>query len=338
VAKLEETLGQRLANPFLLTVRSPLKEERPLVPTVMRRSRLFAPFQDLIRQYGIPRYGEIDPTPLFAITFVLMFGAMFGDIGQGGVVALVGWFYRAKLRHFARFVIYLGLSSVVFGFMYGSLFGYEEIVHPLWIAPISDPTYMLTVALLWGIGFILVASLISIYNHMVTGERLKAIFGNHGMVSLVLYLSSLWGLYRMSQGYDFGTLSTVLALGSLAAVFAFTWHEVKAPLGERLLVAVIESMEVIMGYVSNTLSFLRVAAFSLNHMALAFAVFAIAEMMQTTGHWITVVLGNIFVLILEGGIVTIQTLRLEYYEGFARYYFGDGREYLPLKLSTETAE
>jgi V/A-type H+-transporting ATPase subunit I len=73
-------------------------------------------------------------------------------------------------------------------------------------------------------------------------------------------------------------------------------------------------------------------------MALAFAVFAIAEMMQTTGHWITVVLGNIFVLILEGGIVTIQTLRLEYYEGFARYYFGDGREYLPLKLSTETAE
>lgn len=338
VTRLEETLGQRLANPFLLTVRDPLEEERSLVPTMMRRTRMFAPFQDLIRQYGIPRYGEVDPTPLFAITFVLMFGAMFGDIGQGGLIALAGWFYRAKLQRFGRFVVYLGLSSVTFGFMYGSIFGYEEIIHPLWIAPISDPSYMLTVALLWGIGFILVASLISIYNHMVTGERLKAIFGNHGMMSLFLYLSGLWGMYRMSQGYDFGTLPTILALGSLAAVFGFTWHEVKAPLGERILVAVIESMEVIMGYVSNTLSFLRVAAFSLNHMALAFAVFAIAEMMQTTGHWITVVLGNIFVLILEGGIVTIQTLRLEYYEGFARYYFGDGREYRPLELSARAAE
>jgi V/A-type H+-transporting ATPase subunit I len=338
VAQLEETLSKRLANPFLLTVRSPTEDERSLVPTMLRRTRLFAPFQDLIRQYGIPRYGEIDPTQLFSITFILMFGAMFGDIGQGGVIALAGWIFRAKLKRFARFVIYLGTSSVVFGFLYGSLFGYEEIIHPIWIAPISDPSYMLTVALMWGIGFIVMASVISIYNHMVIGERLKAIFGNHGMLSLLLYLSTLWGVYQMVQTGEFGTPAKILAWGSLAAVFAYSWHEVQAPLGERILVVVIESVEIIMGYISNTLSFLRVAAFSLNHMALAFAVFAIAEMMETTGHWITVVLGNIFVLILEGGIVTIQTMRLEYYEGFSRYFFGDGREYQPLTLGTSPAE
>jgi V/A-type H+-transporting ATPase subunit I len=104
--------------------------------------------------------------------------------------------------------------------------------------------------------------------------------------------------------------------------------------GERFLVGVIGGMEIVMGYVSNTLSFLRVAAFSLNHAALALAVFAIANMMQTTGYWVTVVIGNIFVMVLEGAIVTIQTMRLEYYEGFSRYYFGDGREYVPLKLRT----
>jgi V/A-type H+-transporting ATPase subunit I len=338
VAQLEETLSKRLANPFLLTTRSPTEEERSLVPTMLRRTRLFAPFQDLIRQYGIPRYGEVDPTQLFSVTFILMFGAMFGDIGQGGVIALAGWIFRAKLKRFARFVIYLGTSSVVFGFLYGSLFGYEEIIHPIWIAPISDPSYMLTVALMWGIGFIVMASVISIYNHMVVGERLKAIFGNHGMLSLLLYLSTLWGVYQMVQTGEFGTPAKILAWGSLAAVFAYSWHEVQAPIGERILVVVIESVEIIMGYISNTLSFLRVAAFSLNHMALAFAVFAIAEMMETTGHWITVVLGNIFVLILEGGIVTIQTMRLEYYEGFSRYYFGDGREYQPLTLGVSPAE
>jgi V/A-type H+-transporting ATPase subunit I len=118
---------------------------------------------------------------------------------------------------------------------------------------------------------------------------------------------------------------------------AYKWREVDAPLGERILVVFIETLETITGYVSNTLSFLRVAAFSLNHVALAIAVFTLAEMMDVTGHWITIVLGNIFILVLEGGIVTIQTLRLEYYEGFSRFFFGDGREFEPLKLNVKTA-
>jgi V/A-type H+-transporting ATPase subunit I len=147
------------------------------------------------------------------------------------------------------------------------------------------------------------------------------------------------GLYQKVQIGEFGMVAAFLAIGSLAAIFGYSWHEMRGtPFGERFLVALIGGMEIIMGYVSNTLSFLRVAAFSLNHAALALAVFAIAAMMQTTGHWVTVVLGNIFVLILEGAIVTIQTMRLEYYEGFSRYYSGDGREYLPLKLRTVATE
>ena len=84
--------------------------------------------------------------------------------------------------------------------------------------------------------------------------------------------------------------------------------------------------------VSGTLSFLRVAAFSLNHIALAAAVFSIAGMMDTTGHWITVVLGNVFIIVLEGAIVAIQVLRLEYYEGFSRFFSGKGKAFEPLKL------
>ncbi len=77
------------------------------------------------------------------------------------------------------------------------------------------------------------------------------------------------------------------------------------PPGERLLVVIIEGFETFMNYISNTLSFLRVAAFGLNHVALAIAVFALADMLGATGHWITVVLGNLFILVLEGAIVVI---------------------------------
>ena len=103
-------------------------------------------------------------------------------------------------------------------------------------------------------------------------------------------------------------------------------------MGEKILVVFIETLETVIGYVSNSLSFLRVAAFSLNHVALSIAVFTLAGMMGPMGHWITVVLGNVFILVLEGGIVMIQVLRLEFYEGFARYFSGDGHEFAPLHL------
>ncbi|MBU1664485.1 MAG: ATPase, partial [Gammaproteobacteria bacterium] len=83
---------------------------------------------------------------------------------------------------------------------------------------------------------------------------------------------------------------------------------------------------------ANTLSFMRVAAFSLNHVALALAVFTIANGLGTTGHWLTLFLGNVVIIVLEGGIVAIQALRLMYYEGFSRFFSGDGTEFVPLKL------
>jgi V/A-type H+-transporting ATPase subunit I len=79
-----------------------------------------------------------------------------------------------------------------------------------------------------------------------------------------------------------------------------------------------------------------VAAFSLNHVAQFLAVFTIANMMGTAGHWLTVIIGNVFVLVLEGAIVAIQILRLEYYEGFSRFFSGDGREFRPLKPVSRT--
>ncbi len=338
VERLRETLKRRLDQPFVLLARDPEPNERSEVPTALLRNRLLAPFATLIKQYGVPRYGEIDPTVLFGISFIFMFGMMFGDIGHGLLIALAGWHWRGKLYGFAPFVIGNGLSATLFGFLYGSLFGYEGVIHHLWIAPLSDPLYMLSVALAWGVGFLVLISLVNIHNKLVIGLYTDALLGANGVVSLTLYLSLLTGLYRVLEGQGFGIGPALLLIGSIVALLIYKGWELKASMGERIVIAVVETFETLTGYLSNTLSFLRVAAFSLNHVALAIAVFTLAESMGTVGHWTTVVLGNLFILVLEGAIVTIQVLRLEYYEGFSRFFSGDGKEFRPLRLAGSEAD
>jgi V/A-type H+-transporting ATPase subunit I len=275
---------------------------------------------------------------MFAITFVFMFGVMFGDVGQGAVFVFLSWLFRKSLGHYIRLTVPLGLSSIFFGFMYGSVFGFEDvIINHIWVSPLHSPTYMLAAGVFWGVAFITMVSMVAIYNHYIEGEIMEAVSGHHGIMSLVLYLSIVWGLVEIANGGEFGTIPKYLAILALSAIAAHTWHEMHdSSVIERIMVVIVGFLEIFMGYISNTLSFLRVAAFSVNHAALAMSVFAIAYAVgntQTTGHWITVVLGNVFIMVLEGAIVAIQTLRLEYYEGFSRYYNGDGLEYQPIKLN-----
>ena len=329
---LAERLEQSMSMPFDLSFRDPRPDERPLVPTVPVRNRWLAPFATLVQQYGIPQYGEVDPTPIFAFTFLLMFGSMFGDVGQGAVIAGLAWYFRDKLGRFWLFGVTAGLSSVFFGFLYGSIFGYEELLPALWTSPIHHPILMLKIALGYGVVFIVVACLLAIYNRLAVKDPASAWLGHHGIVNLVFYLALVWGGLRLTTTGSFGSLPLWLILASLAALAVYAWRHLDVPAGERVLVVFIETLETIIGYISNTLSFLRVAAFSLNHAALSLAVLTLADMMGTMGYILAIILGNIFVLVLEGGIVMIQVMRLQYYEGFSRYFSGAGHEFAPLRL------
>ncbi|MCG6940254.1 MAG: ATPase [Thiohalocapsa sp.] len=336
VAKLDDRLGASLALPFDMTVRNPRPDERALVPTVPARSPLLAPFTTLVKQYGIPQYGEIDPTPLFAVTFLLMFGMMFGDVGHGAVIALTAFLFRRKLKGFAWLGIALGLSSMLFGFVFGSVFGVEDWLPALWMSPLHDPILMLKVALGWGIAFIIVACLLGIYNRVVTGNIEGAIFAPHGAVNLLFYLGFLVGGYGLATAGRFGWVPMLAVVGALSALAVYQWRHLTGPIAEKALIVFIETLDTVIVYLSNTLSFLRVSAFSLNHAALAIAIFTLADMLGTVGTVITLILGNLFILVLEGGIVMIQVMRLEYYEGFSRYFSGDGHEFTPLRLRRGT--
>jgi V/A-type H+-transporting ATPase subunit I len=332
-------LQARLAgmiDAFHLESRRPLPEELPGVPSVQRYPGWIRPFADLVRGYGTPRYDEFDPTWMFAVTFTLMFGMMFGDVGHGLVIAAASWALREKFKHFTRFGILAGISSTIFGFLYGSIFGYEHLLHPVWMSPLSDPMHLLMLALYWGIGFILLATSLSAWNLWRHGARRRALLGVKGVAGVLFYLGGLFVMARLAGGHEIGWLDALVVLVPLGAILAEVWRETSASPGERALVTFMEGFEAVMGYVSNTLSFLRVAAFSLNHAALAIAVMTLAGMLETTGYWIAVVIGNVIILVLEGGIVLIQVLRLEYYEGFARFFGGDGRAYRPLTLQAAT--
>ena len=331
---LQQMLGEYLDERFVLDIRDPLPEERASVPSALRHPRFLRPFAALVRNYGVPRYGEIDPTWLFAVSFIAMFGMMFGDMGHGLVIAAGGFLARRKLSGFAPFVIAIGVSSMLFGLLYGSIFGYEELIHPLWIAPLSDPALMLKLALYWGIGFILLMLLIRIRNRLREGAVAEALLSGTGLAGAAFYVGLIYAAERWMLQGSTGSFGLVAMLAPMAVILGHQWHQLQAPLGEKIIVVFIEGFETLLGFIANTLSFLRVAAFSLNHVALAIAVFTIANMLGPTGHWLAVVLGNIFILVLEGAIVTIQVLRLEYYEGFSRFFSGDGREFRPLSIDS----
>lgn len=331
---IHEQLKAELHHPFHVEFTDPQPEEFDTVPSLLKHGWLLKPFQNLVNNFGIPAYKEVDPTHLFTFSYILMFGMMFGDIGHGLVIAFGSLLLWKSYPGFTIVAVLAGLSSSFFGLAYGSLFGYEHVIDPLWMSPMHDPARILMVAVAWGAGFILIANALSIRNAWVIGQIKQALYSGQGVAGLLFYVGLIVVVYRLAYAGPMYTAEWLLVLLPFIVILFYRWQCVSGSLSERVLVVAIEGLEHIISTISGTLSFLRVAAFSLNHIALAAAVFAIAGMMDTTGHWITVVLGNVFIIVLEGAIVAIQCLRLEYYEGFSRFFSGKGKAFEPLKLGS----
>lgn len=332
--QVRQQLQRDLRFPCHVEFSDPAISEFEAVPSLLKKSWLLRPFQGLVKNFGIPGYREVDPSGLFALSYILMFGMMFGDIGHGAIIVCAALMLRRRYPEITIVAVLAGISSVAFGFVYGSLFGYERVIEPLWMSPMQDPVRVLVLAVIWGAGFIIVANLLAIKNFIASGATDQALYSGKGLAGLLFYLAACFAAYRGFGVGGIGWIEYGLMLLPLAIIMWMQWRQAEGALFERLLVVFIEGLEHVISNVSGTLSFLRVAAFSLNHIALATAVFAIAGMMDSFGHWMAVVLGNIFIIVLEGAIVAIQCLRLEYYEGFSRFFSGKGKAFEPLRLET----
>lgn len=338
LADLRSVLEAHFHGRYWLEAREPSREEIADVPSLVRYPGWLKPFVPLVKSYGIPRYGEFDPALPFAVTYLLLFGAMFGDVGHGAVILLLSAALLRRLGRMAWIGVAAGAVSMGFGVLYGSFFGYEDLIEPLWLSPLQDPIRVLTIAIGFGVGFIVFTLLVSTRNKLVAGQVGEALFDATGLAGLVFYLGAVGSLASLAGAADIATPSGFAAALGLTVIAAYKWIEAKAGLGERILVTAIETLETGINLFANTLSFMRVAAFSLNHVALALAVFTLAAGLGTAGHGLTIALGNVVIIMLEGGIVAIQALRLMYYEGFSRFFSADGKAFVPLRLMPQGSE
>jgi V/A-type H+-transporting ATPase subunit I len=348
------------------------------VPVALFNNKFLKPFQMLVNMYSRPRYGELDPTLLIAITFPILYGAMFGDLGQGVVLFVLGLLMHNRIfmkgmQSLGLLISYCGASAAVFGLMYGSFFGFEGEhfartfgfeFHPIWISPIVDTLPVLGVAIDVGIVLLIVGYLLAMFNQFRSREWAHLVFGHTGIVGFLLYLSFL-GLLGMavaalklpiipriavaisSVPLPYPVLALIFGLGIMFSEVFINLMEGHRPVIEAhgiggfimyLVQAFMNLFETLISQLSNTLSFVRVGAFAVAHGGVSMAIFALAGEDMGFKFWITVILGNIFIIGFEGLIVGIQTMRLNYYEFLGKFFTGGGMRFDPLTITPAKEE
>lgn len=327
-----------------------------IVPVKFMPNPILKPFQQLVTNFGAPRYGDMDPSLFVALSFVLMFGIMFGDLGQGAVVVALGlWLRRTRnpaltaFRDGGTLLVFCGVSAMIFGLLYGSVFGYENeaFMKPLWLSPIHDVTRLLICAVGFGVIAISVGIVMNILNKMRTGHYFEGVFDRFGVIGIIFYWGALGiGLKAAKAGELNPTQAIIVIVVPLALLFIREpLHNVlrhrdpfRGGLVNILVEACVETMETLTAFLGGTVSFVRIGVMALSHACLCFVTYVIADTLHDLplgGVWslLVVVLGNIVIIVLEGMIAMVQAIRLEYYELFSKYFSGDGVMYAPFRIS-----
>ncbi len=340
-----------VAKKYIVTERSAEElHNQVLVPTMLKNNWFTRPFELIVRMYGLPAYNELDPTPFLALTFCLAFGIMFGDIGQGLVYFLAGFFLRKKLGAAAQVLMRLGGSSIIFGFVYGSLFGLEKHELP-WLpsliegGPLSPDNIpkILLVGIGYGIIVLTVSYVYGIINCMKNKNIEEGLFGKNGAFGYLFFISFIITLVSLT-----GIINLPIIIPIIFLIISLVVMVLKEPITNLLLKkkplfhhgaseyfteSIFEEVETILSTLSNSISFVRVGAFALNHAGLFLAFMVMSEMVDNIFLKIFILaVGNVLILTLEGLIVFIQGLRLQYYEMFSKFFKGDGVDFKPIKL------
>jgi V/A-type H+-transporting ATPase subunit I len=336
--------------------------KRLIPPTKLKNHPLVRPFEMFVEMYGLPGYHDLDPTPFVAVTFCLLFGIMFGDVGQGLLISLLGWLlWKKKGVKLGLVMNRIGFASCFFGFVYGSVFGYEELLDPLYTNLLGLPGKpvhvmhpdstgaILGCAVALGAVIILITMVLNIVISLRHRDWGRALFAQNGLAGLVFYGAVLavaaanlfWDVSLMRPAFTLPFIALPLAVIFFQAPLARLLRRDGHPLFEEGFSAFVtesffELFEVLLSFATNTMSFLRVGGFALSHAGMMAVVFTLASMVSPAAYPVVVVLGNLFVMGMEGLIVGIQVLRLEFYEMFSRYFDGDGKPFTPISVGLKT--
>jgi len=319
-------------------------------PTKISNNRFVKPFEEITRLYGLPHYEELDPTPFIAFTFPIIFGLMFGDVGHGLILLVGGLTFgllikkQSSIKNMSFILAACGLAAIVAGLLYGEFFGIQ-VFAPLWFSPFKDVLGFLIFSLFVGVAQILSGIVLELVNFALRRNFADVLLTS--IPKIAFYVGSVYliAVYQLNFGaWLSGPILfalvpfLVLALGKPIFYSAFREKSTKASgqsasFTERLF----ESGDLVTRLLSNTVSYTRILALLMAHWALILATYEVVGLIGsgsvlaiTLGGFVVVV-GNVFVIGLEGLIVFIHTVRLHFYEWFSKFYQGNGTTFAPFK-------
>ncbi|BED92100.1 MAG: V-type ATP synthase subunit I [Candidatus Improbicoccus pseudotrichonymphae] len=326
-------------------------------PVELSNSKIFSPFEFFVEMYELPFYNDLDPTAFVAITYLMLFGIMFADVGQGFVLFIIGKLISYKTcekNRLANVISSCGIASSIGGFIFGSVFGFEDILNPLYIhifkfknKPIDvfKPSMIMNLmyfSVILGMFLIILSMLINTLILFGKKKRIEAIFSRNGISGILLYSSLVLILINLIIGFKnffFLTFMVIVSCTSLISIFLKEFlvktiaekNKIKN-WSEYFMMNFFELFEIILGYFTNTVSFVRVGAFILVHASLMKVFFGFAQMVNPYIGALIIFAGNIIVIGFEGIMSGIQVMRLEFYELFSRFFHGGGRKFKPVSL------
>ena len=355
VPEIEKTLARFPNLSCVADTADDVRHAKP--PTKLKTCFLGRVFQPFLEMYGLPAYNEKDPSLFMALTYCLFFGIMFGDLGQGLCLALIGLVLaRWKGMWLGGIITCCGLSGALFGCVYGSVFGFEDILPGFKIMEettfaglgvVSNVLLLLVLSICLGVFMLLLVMVINILNGIRQKNYEKILFGPNGAAGIVFYAGLLtaavstlaFGVNLFTPAYVLPVLILPLVLmllrEPLSHLLAKNPHWREFSVGEVLGTGFFELFETLLSYLTNTLSFMRVGAYAITHVGLMLVVHMLAGLAGGVGGpagILILVLGNAFVMGFEGLLVGIQVLRLEFYELFGRFYDDGGIPFVPKKI------
>ena len=344
-------------------------------PTMLHTPALFRPYEMYTKMFGVPGKLDVAPTILTGIVYPILFGIMFGDVGQGAVIGIFAFIlYKKGKLPVGSILVSCCVCAVIFGFFYGSVFGVETWLNPIhqlmhidfnahagkFVEVMDAHTSPYIIYFTMGLGVIImtICMIINIINKFAKGHAGEAVFGTAGIAGLAFYLGLAGVLANLIVGdlcafIGFNAFTLPWLLGMCAAPLVLIFF--REPLGTLIegkgihfedgfgnycLQNIFELIEVAISTMSNVMSFLRVGAFVLVHAGMMTVVFSLADTFGGGNiiiYIIIAVIGNALIAVLECLLVCIQVLRLNYYEMYNRFYVGDGREYVPVNVRTMAA-
>ena len=350
------------------------KEEdlRESSPTIMKNFFLVRPFESITRLYGTPTYSEIDPTPIIALTFPILFGLMFGDIGHGIILIIAGLIGGIVFRkrggetaNFAWIIFFCGWAAFFIGFLYGEFFGDHEIAifgkvlwnfeeNPIILPilgslnnPLDNIMNVFTFAIYIGVFHINLGWFIQFLNYWK--QKRKYLGFTDSLMKILLLIGGTilifgfgFDIYRwLSPPYPIlftiipGILLLLLKpLGKILRISYLQEESYGGLLGEGS----IEAFDTVLSVMSNVASYIRLLALALAHIALLYSINAMSTLIEGDNFGIEIanligkIFGNIVVILIEGILVFINALRLHFYEFFFKFYQGSGIDYFPFYL------